>query len=309
MKKISVVSGCYNEEGNVEEMYKRVKGIFKDLPQYSYEYIFIDNASKDKTVEVLKKIAENEKNLKIIINARNFGHIRSPFYGILQANGDAVIYLVSDLQEPPELIKEFVKQWEAGYKVVAGVKTKSKENPLMFLIRKMYYKLINLFSETKQIENFTGFALYDRTVVNEMKDINDPYPYLRGLISEFGYDVATIKYTQPKRIKGVTKNNFYTLFDMAMLGFVNNSKVPLRIAIFTGIICSIICSFIGFIYLVYKILFWNRFQLGIAPLIIGVFFFFSVQLFFIGILGEYIGAIYTQVKKRPLVIEKERVNF
>lgn len=309
MNKISVVSGCYNEEGNVEEMSRQVKNIFKDLPQYTYEYIFIDNASEDRTVEILKGIARSDKNVKIIVNTRNFGHIRSPYYGILQAKGDAVIYICSDLQEPPVLIKDFIKKWESGYKVVVGVKSKSKENFLMFFIRNIYYKLLNFFSETRQIENFTGFGLYDRIVINKIREIDDPYPYFRGIISETGYDVATVEYNQPKRIKGVTKNNFYTLFDMALLGFVTNSKLPLRLAIFIGFIFSVVCFFLGVTYLIYKLLFWDRFQLGIAPLVIGLFFFFSVQLLFIGILGEYIGAIYTQVRKRPLVIEKERINF
>ena len=309
MNKISVVSGCYNEEGNVEEMYRQVKDIFKDLPQYSYEYIFIDNASEDGTVAILKGIAKTDKNVKIIVNSRNFGHIRSPHYGILQAKGDAVIYICSDLQEPPVLIKDFIRKWEAGYKIVVGVKPKSKENFLMSFIRNIYYKLLNSLSETRQIENFTGFGLYDRVVINKIKEIDDPYPYFRGLISEIGYDVATVEYNQPKRMKGVTKNNFYTLFDMAMLGFVNNSKLPLRLAIFLGFIFSIVCFCLGVTYLIYKLLFWDRFQLGIAPLVIGLFFFFSVQLLFIGILGEYIGAIYTQVRKRPLVVEKERINF
>jgi len=309
MKKISVVSGCYNEEGNVGEMCRQVKDIFKALPQYEYEYIFIDNASEDRTVEILRGIAKSDKNVKIIVNTRNFGHIRSPYYGILQANGDAVIYICSDLQEPPALIKDFIEKWEAGYKIVAGVKPKSKENFLMFFIRNAYYKLLNSFSETRQIENFTGFGLYDRIVIDKMRQIDDPYPYFRGLVSEIGYKAATVEYNQPKRKKGVTKNNFYTLFDMAMLGFVNNSKLPLRLAIFLGFVFSIICFSLGVAYLIYKLLFWDRFQLGVAPLVIGLFFFFSVQLLFTGILGEYIGAIYTQVRKRPLVVEKERINF
>lgn len=309
MKKISVVSGCYNEEGNVEEMYRQVKDIFKDLPQYAYEYIFIDNASGDRTVAILRDIAKTDKNLKIIVNTRNFGHIRSPYYGILQAKGDAVIYICSDLQEPPVLIKDFIKKWEAGSNIVVGVKSKSKENFLMFFVRNVYYKLLNFFSETSQIENFTGFGLYDRMVIDKIKEIDDPYPYFRGLISEVGYNIAAIEYNQPKRARGVTKNNFYTLFDMAMLGFVNNSKLPLRLAIFIGFIFSIVCFCLGVVYLIYKLLFWDRFQLGIAPLVIGLSFFFSVQLLFIGVLGEYIGAIYTQVRKRPLVVEKERINF
>ena len=309
MKKISIVSSCYNEEGNVGEMYTEVRKVFSELPQYAYEYIFIDNCSEDRTVEVLKEIAKNDKNVKIIVNTKNFGHIRSPFYGIMQANGDAVVYLASDLQEPPYLIKDFVGKWEKGCKVVVGVKSKSKENVAMFMIRRIYYRFINFISEARQIKNFTGFGLYDREVIDEIRKIDDPYPYFRGLIAEIGFDIAIVEYIQPKRKSGVTKNNFYTLFDMAMLGFVNNSKVPLRIMIFMGMVCSAICFLTGIGYLVYKVLFWDRFKLGVAPLIIGVFLFFSGQLFFFGILGEYIGAIYTQVKKRPLVFEKERINF
>ncbi|MFA6281508.1 MAG: glycosyltransferase family 2 protein [Candidatus Omnitrophota bacterium] len=309
MKKISVVCGCYNEEGNVEEVYRQVRSIFKVLPQYAYEHIFIDNASKDKTVEILKDIAKVDKNVKIIVNSRNFGHIRSPYYGILQAQGDAVIYLASDLQEPPVLIKDFIKKWETGYKIVAGVKSKSKENSLMFNVRRIFYKIISYLSESEQIENFTGFGLFDKKVIEVIRKIDDPYPYFRGLIAEVGYDIAIVNFEQPKRIHGFTKNNFYTLFDMALLGIINNSKVPLRLAIFLGSIFSSVCFILGIVYLIYKLLFWERFQLGIAPLVIGLFFFFSVQLFFIGILGEYIGAIYTQVRKRPLVIERERINF
>ena len=309
MKKISVVTGCYNEEENVYELYRQVKEIFGALGGYTYEHIFIDNASTDKTVEILKSIAAKDKNLKIIVNARNFGHIRSPYYGLLQAKGDAVINIASDLQDPPGLINDFIRQWEAGHEVVVGVKTGSKENSLMFTVRKLFYKLLNSLSEEKQIENYSGFGLFDKKVVEALRGIKDPYPYLRGLILEISSDVALVEYVQPNRAAGITKNNFYTLFDMAMLGIVNNSKVPLRMAIFTGMIFSFIFFLIGVVYLIYKLIFWNNFQLGVAPLVVGVFFFFSVQLVFIGVLGEYIGAIYTQVRKRPLVIERERINF
>ncbi|MFA4934043.1 MAG: glycosyltransferase family 2 protein [Candidatus Omnitrophota bacterium] len=309
MKKISVVTGCYNEEENVYELYRQVKEIFGALGGYTYEHIFIDNASTDKTVEILKSIAAKDKNLKIIVNARNFGHIRSPYYGLLQAKGDAVINIASDLQDPPGLINDFIRQWEAGHEVVVGVKTGSKENSLMFTVRKLFYKLLNSLSEEKQIENYSGFGLFDKKVVEALRGIKDPYPYLRGLILEISSDVALVEYVQPNRAAGITKNNFYTLFDMAMLGIVNNSKVPLRMAIFFGMIFSFIFFIIGVIYLIYKLIFWNNFQLGVAPLVVGVFFFFSVQLVFIGVLGEYIGAIYTQVRKRPLVIERERINF
>lgn len=309
MKKISVVMGCYNEEANVMEAYQQVKKVLNALPWYAYEHIFIDNASTDRTVEILKSIATKDKNLKIIVNARNFGHIRSPYHGLLQASGDAVIFIVSDLQEPPELITNFIRKWEEGHKIILGVKTKSKENFLMFIVRRLFYKLLNILSDERKIENFTGFGLYDKSIIEILKGIKDPYPYVRGLVSEVSSDIVTIEYIQAKRMGGATKNNFYTLFDSAMLGIVNNSKVPLRMAVFMGVIFSLVCFLIGMAYLIYKLIFWNNFQLGIAPLIVGVFFFFSVQLIFTGILGEYIGAIYTQVRNRPLVIEKERINF
>jgi len=309
MKLISIVTPCYNEEQNVAILYQKVKDVFDLLPEYKYEHIFIDNSSTDKTVEILKKIASVDPNLKIIVNIRNFGHIRSPFYGILQSNGDAVILVVSDLQDPPELILEFVRKWEEGYKIVIGTKTKSKENKLMFFIRKMFYNLISKISETDQIKNYTGFGLYDKKFVDILRTIDEPYPYFRGLITELGFDRIEIPYTQPKREKGKTKNNFYSLYDIAMLGFVNYSKLPLRLSSFIGFGVSLLSFFIAMIYLIYKLVYWNNFSVGIAPLVIGIFFFGGVQLFFLGIIGEYIGAIFTQVKKRPLVIEKERINF
>ena len=309
MKTISIVSPCFNEEENVENLYLQVKEVFKNLPEYKYEHIFIDNDSSDKTVQILKGILENDPNVKVIVNIRNFGHIRSPFYGMLQSKGDAVILIVSDLQDPPSMITDFIHKWEEGYKIVIGVKTKSKENKLMFLIRKMFYYIITKLSETDQIKNFTGFGLYDRQFIEILRNLEEPYPYFRGLISEFGFYRIEIPYTQPRREKGITKNNFYTLYDMAMLGFVSHSKLPLRLASFIGFIVSFLSFFIALVYLIYKLIFWNNFSVGIAPLVIGIFFFGGVQLFFLGIIGEYVGAIFTQVKKRPLVIEKERINF
>ena len=309
MKKISVVSACYNEEDNVGELYNRLKNILNNLEDYAHEIIFIDNDSSDRTVEILKQFSSNDNKLKIIVNARNFGHLRSPHHALLEATGDAVIYIAADLQDPPELIEDFIRKWEEGFKIVAGVKTKSKESKLIFATRRFFYRMLNRLSENKQIENFTGFGLYDRKIIDIIRNIEDPYPYFRGIVSEVGYDVTIIEYIQQKRVKGISKNNLYTLFDLAMLGIINNSKVPLRMAIFVGMVSSLICFFVGLTYLVYKILFWNNFQPGVAPLVIGVFFFFSIQLIFIGILGEYIGAIYTQVRKRPLVVEKERINF
>jgi len=309
MKLISVMTACYNEEENIEEVYKRVKGIFETLPQYKYEHVFIDNASTDKTILILKDIAKHDKNVKIIVNSRNFGWIRSPFYALRQCQGDAVILLVSDLQDPPEMIKDFIKKWEEGYKIVVGIKKQSKENPLMFAIRKIFYNLLCKLSEIELIPNFSGFGLYDKDIIGILRTIDDPYPFLRGLISTIGFDVAKIEYTQSKRKKGRSVSSFYSLYDAAMLGFTNHSKVPLRIATMIGFAISLVSILIALVYTIYKLLFWNSFNLGMAPLVIGIFFFSAVQLFFIGILGEYIGAIHTQVHKRPLVIEKERINF
>ena len=309
-KKISIVTPCYNEEPNVAELYRQVKAQFDKLSvQYDYEHIFIDNASTDHTVDELKKLAAADKNVKIIVNAMNFGHIRSPFYGLCQASGDAALLMVADLQDPPELIPQFLQEWEEGHRVVIGIKNKSKENPIMYGLRTMFYKMIKKISETRQIENFTGFGLYDKTFIQLLRSIDDPYPYMRGLVAEYGGDLGEVYYTQPKRLHGKTHNNFYTLYDMAMLGFVNHSKVPLRMASFLGFACGAVSFLVALVYLIYKLFFWDSFQLGFAPLIIGLFFFASVQLFFLGIVGEYVGSILTQVRRRPLVIEKERINF
>jgi glycosyltransferase involved in cell wall biosynthesis len=309
-KLISILTACSNEEENVEILYNRVKDVFKQLPQYSYEHIFIDNASTDKTVEILKRLAAQDKNLKIIVNARNFGHIRSPFHGIREAYGDAVIAMVADLQDPPELIPELLKKWEEGHKIVCAVKNKSRENPVMFLFRKLFYNVLNKFSEgSKQIKNFTGSGLYDKKFIDIIRTIDDPYPYFRGLVSELGFDITTVSFIQPQRLYGKTKNNFYTLYDLGMLGFVNHSKLPLRLASFIGFSVALISLIVAIIYFGYKLIFWEYFSTGTAPLVIGLFFFSAVQLFFIGIIGEYIGAIHTQVRKRPLVVEKERINF
>jgi glycosyltransferase involved in cell wall biosynthesis len=309
MKLISVVTPCYNEEDNINEIYERVKMVFQALPQYQYEHIFIDNASGDRTVDILRSIIQKDKNIKVIVNARNFGHICSPHHAILEAEGDAVVSIVADLQDPPDMIAQFLKKWEEGYKIVVGVKNGSKESPLMFAVRKSYYNLIGKLSEVELIKNFTGFGLYDKKVIDILREIDDPYPYFRGLISYIGFDICKIEYTQPARKRGITKNNFYTLYDMAMLGITNHSKVPLRIATLTGFILGALSLVVAMVYLVLKLIFWNQFQAGSAPVVIGLFFFSSVQLFFIGIVGEYVGSIQTQVMKRPLVIEKERINF
>jgi len=308
-KLISVISGCYNEEGNVRECYEQVKKVFQEIGRYRYEHLFIDNASKDNTVAILREIAAQDKNVKVIVNARNFGHIRSPHHAMLQARGDAIISVVSDLQDPPELIKEFLAKWEAGYKVVIAVKQDSDESPLFFAIRKLYYELVTRLAEIDLNKNATGFGLYDRRFMDILAEMDDPYPYFRGLVSEIGFPIARIPYHQPARTRGITSNNFYRLYDMAMLGITNHSKVPLRLATMVGFAVSILSLLTAAAYLVYKICFWDQFSLGLAPLVVGLFFFGSVQLFFIGILGEYIGAIHTQVLKRPHVIELERINF
>ena len=309
MKKISIVSGCFNEVGNVEELVARVAKVMSALPQYDYEQIIIDNASTDGTQEILRKLAAENPRLKVILNARNFGHIRSPYYGLMQGKGDAVIYVASDLQEPPELIPDFLKKWEEGAKAVVAIKDSSDESPLFFAVRRLYYLLVEGLAEFKTVKNFTGFGLYDRVIIDYCRTVADPYPYFRGLISEIGLPIAQISYHQPARKRGITKNNFFTLYDLAMLGITNHSKVPLRLAAMLGFSMAILSLLVALVYLIYKLVFWYSLPVGTAPLVIGLFFFASVQLFFIGILGEYIGAIHTQVLKRPLVVEKERINF
>jgi polyisoprenyl-phosphate glycosyltransferase len=309
MKKISIVTPCYNEEDNIQECYAQIKKVFNHLPQYLYEHIFIDNASTDSTVSLLKEIARQDSNVKIIVNSRNFGHIRSPYYGLLQANGDAVVLFVADLQDPVTMIPDMINEWEKGYKSVVGVKRTSEESSMMFKIRKLYYKTVNKLSNIKLINNFTGFGLYDRKVIEVLKEMDDPYPYFRGMISEIGLEIFEMPYNQPVRKRGITKNNFYTLYDIGMLGIISHSQVPLRIATMSGFIVSLLSLVVALIYFVSKLLFWETFSVGMAPIVIGLFFFGSVQLFFIGIIGEYIGSIHTYAKRRKLVIEKERVNF
>jgi len=310
MSFISIVMGCYNEEENLPEVYERVTRVMAEsLPQYSYELIIIDNASTDCSVDVLRKICASDKRVKVIVNTRNFGHIRSPYHALLNATGDAAIIMASDLQDPPEMIPDFVNKWKEGYRIVLAQKTNSKESYLFWLVRKTYYNLIGRLSEIELIKNATGFGLYDREVLDTIRDIDDPYPYFRGLICELGYSRTLIPFEQPARKRGFTKNNLYTLYDNAMLGITNHSKVPLRLATFSGFCLGGLSFLIALAYLVYKLLFWTEFQLGTAPIIIGIFFFASVQLFFIGILGEYIGSIHTQILRRPRVVEKERINF
>lgn len=308
-KLVSIVTPCYNEEENIEEVVNQVKNIFSGLTKYNYEHIVIDNASSDSTQKLLRSMASKNKCLKVIFNARNFGHIKSPFYGLLQAKGDAVILLVADLQDPIEKILEFLNEWENGFKIVVGVKNKSKESPIFFAIRKFYYGLINLLSRDSLIKNFTGFGLYDRRVIDILRTIKDPYPYFRGLICEIGFEIKKIPYIQPVRLRGFTKNNLYTLYDIAMLGITNHSKVPLRLAVFSGFLLSVLSFSFALLQVILKLIFWDSYSIGVSTIVVSIFFFSSVQLFFIGILGEYIGSIHTQVLNRPLVIEKERLNF
>ena len=309
MKKISLVSGCYNEVDNVEELYARVCSVFEKFPNLEFEHIFIDNASIDGTQDLLRRMASKDSRIKVILNVRNFGHLRSPYYGLLQAHGDAVIYLASDLQDPPEIIEQFIEQWQKGFKIVLAIKNQSEESILFFTLRKMYYELVYRLANVEMIKNSTGFGLYDRIVMNHIRKINDPYPYLRGLVCELGYPVAKVPFVQPSRKRGITKSNFYILYDLAMLGITEHSKVPLRLATMFGFAAGFLSFLTGIAYLVYKLLFWQQFALGIAPVIIGVFFFSSIQLIFIGIVGEYIGSIHTHLLNRPLVVEKERINF
>jgi glycosyltransferase involved in cell wall biosynthesis len=309
MPQITFLTPCFNEEANVRDLRTRVKAIEATMPAVQFQHVFIDNGSTDNTAEELRRLAAEDPLVAVIINNRNFGHVRSPFYGLLAAPGDAVIVIAADLQDPPELIQSFVEKWGRGFSVVVGQKINSEESWLFFTLRRSYYKLVRRLADVELLENVTGFGLYDRKVIEAFRALDDPYPYVRGLISELGFPVARIPYEQPKRKRGLTKNNFYTLYDVAMLGITSHSKVPLRLATMLGFALSVIFAGVGLAYLIYKLIFWERFAAGLAPVMIGLFFFASVQLFFIGIIGEYIGAIHTKVSKRPLVIEKERINF
>jgi glycosyltransferase involved in cell wall biosynthesis len=307
--RITILTPSRNERENVRALHEQIRDVTTQLPDLSFDHLFIDNASTDGTQEELRKLAAEDPSVKIILNQRNFGHVRSPYHGLLQAPGDAVIVMAADLQDPPELIPELVHLWRAGSKIVLGQKKSSEEPRLFFVVRKAYYRLVKRLADVDLLENVTGFGLYDRKVIEAFRALDDPYPYVRGLISELGFPVALVPYEQPHRARGRSKNNFYTLYDVAMLGITSHSKVPLRLATMLGFAAAALSFVVGLIYLTYKLVYWQRFALGVAPVVIGLFFFASVQLFFVGVIGEYIGAIHTRVTKRPLVFEKERINF
>jgi polyisoprenyl-phosphate glycosyltransferase len=309
-KLITIVSPCYNEELNIPELYRRLKAMAAQLPQYRIEFLFIDNASKDNTVGVLREIAARDPAVKVIVNARNFGYLRSPMHGFLQAEGNAVGFVASDLQEPPELFLQMVPEWEKGCPVVAGVKTSSDENGLMYRIRTAYYRLVARLTSVQVIEHYTGFGLYDRSVVEALRaGYRDPYPYFRGMIAELGLPHTEVQFNQAQRTRGITSSNFYALYDVAMLGITNLSKVPLRLVTFCGFVCAMLSFLAGAFYFAYKLVFWSSFNVGMAPLVIGLFFLGSVQMIALGIIGEYVGSIHTMAQNRPLVTERERINF
>lgn len=309
MKHISVMTPCYNEEGNIRNIYNAVKAQFDKLPQYTYEHIFIDNYSTDNSRHILRELAQQDKNVKVILNARNFGPNRSGTYGMLQGSGDALICIVCDLQDPPEMIPTFLEKWEEGYKVVLGQKTKSKENPVMFAIRKLYYKIMERISEAEHLTNVTGYGLFDKEVLEMIKWIDDPDPYIRGLVPQLGYKWCLVEYTQQERVFGKSSYNFSRYFDFAITGMTHVSKKPLRIVTMFGIIMSMISFLLALVYLMIKLFNWDKFDAGTAPILIGMFLLGSVQLACIGVIGEYIGAILTKVTKRPMVVEEERINF
>lgn len=307
-KLISIVTPCYNEEANIDELYQRIVEVMSRL-DYDYEHIFIDNCSTDNSHAKLRALSAQDKRVKLIFNARNFGHIRSPYHALLQARGDAAVLIASDLQDPPEMIVELVKKWEEGFKTVMAVKPESEESRLMFLLRRTYYRFVTRISEVPLVQNATGAGLFDRVVLDILRKIDDPYPYFRGLLCEIGFPIATVPFKQPRRQRGITKNNFYTLYDIAMLGITNHSKVPLRLMVMGGALLAGLSLLAAFGFLIAKLLFWNSFQIGIAPLLISLFFFSSVQILFLGMLGEYLGSVHTQMRNMPLVVEAERVNF
>jgi polyisoprenyl-phosphate glycosyltransferase len=308
MTKISIVTPTYNEEQNIEKLCLDIKTEFEKL-NLEYEHIIIDNASTDNTIKILQEICLKDEKIKVIVNSKNYGHIRSPFYGILQSTGDACILMASDFQDPVDMIPIYVKKWQEGSKIVLGKKTSSDESNISFSIRKIFYKYLNKISEMKITENTTGAGIFDKSVIERLRNINDPYPYLRGLLNEIGEKITTVNFNQPKRLFGKTKNNFFTLYDIGMLGVVKHSRMPLRIMILIGFLSSFLSFGVAIFYFIFKLLYWSSFDLGIAPLVIGIYMFASIQILLIGIIGEYIGIILLHQRNMPLVIEKERINF
>lgn len=310
MKKISITIPCYNEEENVYPLHDALVEMFeRDLPNYEYELLYIDNCSSDRTRELLKELGKQDKHVKAILNAKNFGQFNSPYYGMMQTTGDCTILMAADFQDPVEMVPKYVAEWEKGYKIVIGRKTSSKESSIVYHLRSLYYKIIKKFSEVEQIEHFTGFGLYDKDFMDVLRNLKDPTPFLRGIVAELGYRRKEIPYEQPQRRAGKTHNNWYSLYDAAMLSFTSYTKIGLRLATFIGIFVGVLSFIIAIVYLIMKLVFWNTFTAGMAPVIIGMFFLGSVQLFFLGFMGEYILSMNQRIMNRPLVIEEERINF
>ncbi len=310
MKTISIATGCYNEEENLKEFYDQIVEVFRELKDnYTYELIIADNNSSDSSPQILRDLAKIDSKVKIILNSRNFGPSRSGYNALLSTSGDVAVLMATDLQDPPALIQDFIKKWEQGFKIVMAIKTNSVESRLVFTLRTLYYKTLAAFSDIKLISHFYGFGLYDRQVIEFLRSLNDPYPYFRGLIADIGFEPAIIEFTQPARKHGKSKSNILYLYEEAMLGITSYTKLPLRLATIIGFSSALISFLIGVFYLIYKLLFWSSFSVGTAPITIGLFFFASIQLIFLGIIGEYIAMIYVHVLNRPLVYEKERINF
>ena len=310
MKTVSILVPTYNEEENVIPLYEAVLDEFqRNLRDYNYEIVFIDNCSKDKTRILIEALCQKDKNVKAIFNARNFGQSRSPYYGLMQTTGDCTILLCADFQDPIEMISKFVAEWEKGSKIVIGVKTKSRENKVMYKIRTLYYHLVKKFSDVDQIEHFTGFGLYDKDFIDVLRKLDDTTPFLRGIVAELGWKRKELEYTQQLRKHGKSKNNFFSLYDLAMLSITSYTKIGLRTAVFIGFLTGFFSIVIGIVYLILKLMYWDRFPAGSAPILIGMMFLGAVQLFFIGMIGEYILTINTRLMKRPLVVEERRINF
>ncbi|MCF0128812.1 MAG: glycosyltransferase family 2 protein [Pseudobutyrivibrio sp.] len=311
-KTVSIMIPCFNEVENIVGITGAVVNVMtQQLPDYDYEIVIIDNASTDGTRDLIRQICEKNKKIKAIFNVTNFGQFNSPFHGMCETTGDCTITMCADFQDPPELIPVFVEQWEKGHRIVSGVKTSSKENPIIYKARSIYYKLIKNMSTVQMIEHFTGFGLYDKTFISLLRELDDPIPFIRGIVAEYGsgFNLVEVEYEQPQRAAGKTHNNFYSLYDAAMLSFTSYTKVGLRIGTFVGFFIAFVSFLIGIVYLVYKLVHWNTFDAGMAPLTIGMFFLGGVILAFLGFMGEYILNINTRVIHRPIVVEELRLNF